>query len=497
MGQMLELTAGRRIHALRPIAPTRPASRAADSSSRRRSSASTATSGACATASPRTATSRSRRRYSTATSAASTSATRPRTSRKGRELKGRAQIDAALRDVAAARDARARRRQGRRRSATAGAATSRGWRRRACRASRARSRITAGACSMPSGEQPTMPGDGAFRRARRDDPRRRRAQARRRASRGAGLHLCRGPRLQLRPAGFVRRRGGEARARAHAAIPAAPRRLSAANRPPSRRRSITQSSTPCRTRGNARRSCSRQARRASSCDETTVNRAVGVAIAAGGLLGQGIRRAKSSRWNRRQEKTHRPPPASAIAVESEQSCCRRLELEHFDGDRHHDEAQHAGDHVGEAFDELTLVPAAKAARADGGAEGCRGRIHAPPARAGIGARAAVLRFAAIMSLPTVSARPHGMMTARFPFRSAGFSLRDMGSAAALVLRRRAWLRVGPGRGVGAGPLAVRHRHPAVVHRVVPRFSRGYPRCDARHRRLMVYFGQDGCPYCRR
>ena len=44
--------------------------------------------------------------------------------------------------------------------------------------------------------------------------------------------------------------------------------------------------------------------------------------------------------------------------------------------------------------------------------------------------------------------------------------------------------------------AVRDRHPAVVRGDVPRFPRGHRRCRARRASaLLVYFGQDGCPYC--
>ena len=80
-----------------------------------------------------------------------------------------------------------------------------------------------------------LPGDGAFRRTRCDDSRRRRASARWRRIRTREIFVYAADHgVQLRCAGVVRRNRGEARARAHAAVPPAVHRIAlrtAATRP--------------------------------------------------------------------------------------------------------------------------------------------------------------------------------------------------------------------------------------------------------------------------
>src|SRR5258708_30785939 len=72
-----------------------------------------------------------------------------------------------------------------------------------------------------------VPGDVPLGRDRPRDPGRRREESRRRASRGAVLHLPGGARLQLRPARVVPRREREARALAHARVSEETHRVSA------------------------------------------------------------------------------------------------------------------------------------------------------------------------------------------------------------------------------------------------------------------------------
>ena len=154
--------------------------------------------------------------------------------------------------------------------------------------------------------------------------------------------------------------------------------------------------------------------------------------------------------------------------------------------------------------ELTLVPAAETARADGRGQGCRARFmrcaRAPASGWPRGGASFCCHNAAL---------PH-----RFPRGSSGAMIarspcvgRIAPSAPAsaircvLVLRRCALAaRAVAGRGVGAGRVPARHRHSPVVHRVVPRLSRRGPRRDARRTpaddlfrpgRLPVLHGADG------
>ena len=134
---------------------------------------------------------------------------------KGRELKARAQIDAALRDVAAARDA----------LAGAGKVGVIGYCWGGYVAWMTASRLPGFACAVPyygggmldaAGERPQCPVMAHFGERDTMIPVDGRAQARRRASGRADLHLCRGPRLQLRPARrptTPRRRSSRASAR--------------------------------------------------------------------------------------------------------------------------------------------------------------------------------------------------------------------------------------------------------------------------------------------
>jgi thioredoxin-related protein len=51
---------------------------------------------------------------------------------------------------------------------------------------------------------------------------------------------------------------------------------------------------------------------------------------------------------------------------------------------------------------------------------------------------------------------------------------------------------------GAGPFAARDRHSPLVRGVVPRLPRRWSPSAARDgKRVMIYIGQDGCPYCTR
>ncbi len=154
---------------------------------------------------------------------------------KGRELKGKAGIDAALKDVGAARDGRGCRRQGRRRRLLLGRVRRVDGGGAAWRASPAPFRTTAAECSRRSASIRTCPVIAHF--GERDtgipvDGVRKFAAAHPEI---AGAHLRRGPRLQLRSARLVQRSRGEARARAHAFVPAAARRLIARRAEPGAR----------------------------------------------------------------------------------------------------------------------------------------------------------------------------------------------------------------------------------------------------------------------
>ncbi len=86
---------------------------------------------------------------------------------------------------------------------------------------------------------------------------------------------------------------------------------------------------------------------------------------------------------------------------------------------------------------------------------------------------------AISGARTTPPRRSSRASARCNSCSATWADALWADPAALGRRRRARAGAGPGRGVGAGSVAVRDRHSVVVHRVVPRFSRGHSRRGAR------------------
>ncbi len=153
---------------------------------------------------------------------------------RGRELKGRAQLDAAMLDVAAAHDAV----PGVRPFAVIGYC----W--GGFVAWMAASRLADLACVVAYygggmldalGERPQCPVMAHFGERDAMLPVAGVHRADGRAPGRPGPHLRRRPRIQLRPAAILRRRGRKARARAHAAVPSAPPGLTRATAGPTSR----------------------------------------------------------------------------------------------------------------------------------------------------------------------------------------------------------------------------------------------------------------------